>query len=192
MATNEETTEPTADDSLKTTGAPVEEPKATSSKKGKKGEETVEVPASLLQELLDRDKARDDQIARLTEAADLGRLDKYDQEHKGDLIRTAKIGLINHKGKTKMVLGWKSLEDYVGYDSDKGKVEYRQTAEYWLDEGEDKKPTKVVMDQLIFSRTLSRVVGDIVGEAQKDGEVTRTLRFPDGREIVIDIRFLNP
>lgn len=174
-------------------------------KKGGKKEKMVEVKESTLEAILASQKKQDAtnkeniaKIKRLEAVADKGRLGVYDERDKsGDLIRTARIGMIDGA----LVYGWSAmLVNKVGVVE--GKVVVDQQMEVFLEnlkfdpsKQEDKKKNpkiiKEVYEYLRFSRALTRVTGEIIkSERGADGHF-KTLRLDDGREIRIDIRFIN-
>lgn len=170
--------------------APKEEPETSTKQQSKEKEETVEVSKADLQSILDTVQEQKKAINRLESAADVGRLAKYDSEHAENLIREARLGLWEHKGEKKYVVGWKMVKDEVGvYD---GKVVEHQVIGIYLDSGEGKNPVMIESEYLNWARNLKRVTGQIIRESKTPEGETRTLKFEDGREIEVDIRFINP
>ena len=167
--------------------------------------ETVEVDRSVLDQILENQKQQEESIEflkkeneRLLSTADVGRLEKFDAEHRGELIRKANVAILNHKGKDLIVLGWRSTEDTVRIVN--GVLQEKQTAEYWLEgydmenpDSDDSKNFKIEMDQREWSQQISRMAGEIIKETiTPNGTATKTLRFPDGKEIEFDVVFINP
>lgn len=160
--------------------------------------EMIEVDKNVLEKILEKQKFQDEkaivqekEIKRLTAAADLGRLAKYDQEHQGTLIHVAKVATIEHKGKDRIVLGWKTIKDSVKIRN--GILEEDQVSEYYLESDDPAKPFKVEMLQRQWYQEIGRIEGEIISTTTTpDGRDTRTLRFKDGKELQMDIAFINP
>ena len=167
--------------------------------------ETVEVDRAVLDQILEKQQLQEESIEqlkkeneRLLSTADVGRLEKFDAEHRGELIRKANVATLNRQGKDLIVLGWKSIEDTVRFVN--GVLQEKQTAEYWLEgydmenpEKDENKNFKVQMDLREWSQQISRLAGEIIKETTTpNGTATKTLRFPDGKEIEFDVVFINP
>lgn len=167
-----------------------EEKEVTPKSEVKKEKDTVEVPRSLLEELLERDKKRDEEIEMLKSAADLSRLNKWEQEHRGELIRKFRVATWrDENGENRIVRMWKSTKDDAWIEN--GVPKYSQWAKYYLDNGEGNDPLEVELEQLQFVRSKGATIGEVISErVDRFGEY-KTLKFDDGREIEFDIRFLN-
>lgn len=168
---------------------PPEKPKS-----GKK----VEIDEKLLQDLVARDEKREEilkqqtkDIERLTHAADKSRLAQFDAQHQGALIRTAFISswIAKKDSKERLILGWEMARDEVGFTD--GKLIAHQTVRLFLDEGEGEDPLKEEVEYLYWSRNVKKIKADIIKESITPDGVFRTLKLPDGREVELDIRFLN-
>lgn len=157
-------------------------------------EETVEVKRSELNSILDRlgtleeeGAKKDSEIERLTSAADIGRLQRFDESRGKKLIRTASLAV----WKDNIVIGWKMVKDDVRLRGNQ--VIADQVIElYTLDaENEPIEPEKV--DYTDFTRNVGKVVGDIITKVkdETDEKELYVLKFKDGREIKVDIAFIN-
>jgi len=160
-----------------------------------KEEETVPVKVSVLEKinatLESQGKELEDtkeQLKRLESAADLGRLDKWDAEHKGKLIRKASLNLF----RGQIVMGWKLVKDEVGVN-EKGILVEKQDIKLFLDQGEGEELKEEVVPYIYFSRELEREECDII-KTSDDSQGNRTMvlkRAGDGREVEVGISFVN-
>ena len=148
-------------------------------------EEMVEVSKvdmnAVLQKLEDNKK----DIAMLLDAADKGRIAKYNAMHGGDkpLIRKVKVSRWGKNGE--IITSWKMLinESYV--DS-KGYHE-KQIVEIKLENGESKQ-----VDLVDFYRTVSKETsGEIIGSKNEGGKEYAIIELEDGKKIELELRVLN-
>jgi len=194
----EETTVP---ESINQTGTvPITETKP-------KEEEKVTVPKSMLEEILEGVKSKDDTIKKmnekiemLTEVADKNRVFKWEEEHKGKLIRKAKVATWlnkteeNPNGEEKIIVGWKMIQDEVGVVD--GRLIEKQIIKIFMFEGINElgkmnEPSTVEVKYLDFSRNIGRKWGEIIKESKTEDGEFRTLKFEDGLELELNITFLN-
>lgn len=175
-------------------------------------EEMVQVPKSVLEEVLAGQKRleeglaiKDKEIERLTYAADSSRLGIYDQRNNGgQLIRKMAVGVWEEPdgdGSTKSsyIRGWKIVRDEVNLEDNGGirRLVEHQVIRLFLDDGvdaatgHDKPFREVDIEYVRFYRQVKREVGEVVRESRDEKGEYRTLRMKDGRTIDMDIRFVN-
>lgn len=179
--------------------------------KPSKDEELVEVPKSTLeiilkkQEELEKARANDKElIDRLTYAADKSRLGIWDERNsQGELIRTYGVGIwkiVDDKGGVKehIVRGTKMIADDVVIEDNGGvrRLVENQTLKVYLDDGVDKSGNdkefiEIEIPYVNFYRLVTRKRFPVIKESKTTNGEFRTLRLDDGREIELDIRFLN-
>ena len=148
-------------------------------------EEMVEVSKvdmnAVLQKLEDNKK----DIAMLLDAADKGRIAKYNAMHGGDkpLIRKVKVSRWGKNGE--IITSWKMLinESYVDV---KG-IHEKQIVEIKLESGESKQ-----IDLVDFYRTCNKEsVAEIIGSENNNGKEYLILELEDGKRITLDISVVN-
>ena len=179
----EENTSGTSEDVQVTPPAP---------EKPKKDDGKVEVDKSVLEQILVNQKRQEDLIKNqattidmLKQISDKGRLAKYEEQNRGQLIRRANVGTWDGK----VILGWVSVKDEVGVIN--GVLRETQIVKLYLDEGPGKELSNVEVEYLHWYRNVGRLYGDVVRESRTTNGETRTLKLEDGREFELDIRFLN-
>jgi len=173
--------------------------------------DTVAVPKSLLEEVLANQKkleesviSRDKEIERLTYAADKSRLGIWDQRNNGgQLIRKMAVGvweIADTKGNVVpyIIRGWKTVVDEVNIEDNGGvrRLVEHQVIKLFLDQGSnpdgsDKEFKEVDIEYVQFYRRVKRLAGEVIKESRDENAEFRTLRFPDGRTVEMDIRFVN-
>ena len=156
----------------------------------------VEVPRSALEQILARQKEQEqvnkdqaEKIRMLTEVADKGRLARYEEKNRpGGLLRRATV----RTWEGSLVLGWKMTTDEVGLSTVDGRTVLieKQIVSLYLDTG-NKEPEVREVPLLDFSRNYKTLPGDIVKQSKGEFGETYTLRLEDGRNIELDIRFIN-
>lgn len=136
----------------------------------------VEVDADVI-------KSMQDEIKRLTAAADLNRLAKYDQEqaNKNELIKKVKVSFIDGKA----VLARKTVKDEVFVDS-RGVYHETQILELTLEGGD-----KEEMNYLDYIKKRDKRVSEVVSETRSSEGNVMKVRFPDGKTLEIDDKFIN-
>lgn len=186
--------------------APTETSSAKKTETKKESEDIVEVSAKVLQSVVEKQTQMEESIEKLTKenerlmaVADKSRLAHYDQKSAKGLINTFRVGLWTDYedkdkagvAKEKMVVGWRTVQDSVQFVN--GVLKEEQIVELFLDEGEGEKPSSKKMPLVNRTRMLTKyIIGEVIKESVTDGGVTKTLRFPNGRELEFDIVFLNP
>jgi hypothetical protein len=172
----------------KVDGSPAPDTK-TSTTKPEKKEETVEVGKDTLSTLVKGYEEMKKEVADLTSAANLGRLERVKAARdKGELVKTAKVSL----WQGNMILGWESMKDDV-YVDERGRVIEDQQIRLLVDQGEGKDPEYTeAMPYKMFARLSEKRLGEVIKESKnQDGSVEFTLKFDDGREVTLPIVFLN-
>jgi hypothetical protein len=149
----------------------------------------VEVDADVLKKLLDRVDKQDEQLKDLTQAADMGRLQRIqDLKGTGKLRKGVKISVYDGK----YVLGWSTLRNDVRVNQE-GKIEEDQQIELLLDAGDGVEPEKTGAISLRdFSRLITKEVGEVIKEIRdEDGRMSFLLELKSGRKFELPIVFLN-
>ena len=165
---------------------------------------TVEVPRNVLETLiqkvdrmekenLDKDKQFDDLIKdneMLLQVADKARVQRYESQHADYTKNTANVSIFNGK----IVTGWKMTHDNVGKNPNTKLWTEKQTVEitYEPDKPGDKEPTQE-MDYSLFD-ALEKVEGTFIKDTtvtDEDGVHRMITLNVLGKEIAIDVRFLN-
>lgn len=182
-------------------------------------EEKVAVPKSLLEQILQGQKEleakvtdlgsqvaeRDRTIEKLTYAADKNRMGIWEERNAaGDIIRTVTIGSWlykfpdSEKTEQRFVMATQLIQDEVMIEDNGGvrRLVERQTLRVFLDDGvdADNKMKFVTVDvpYVRFYQNVLRVPATVIGESKtEDGSHIRKVRFPDGKTLEIDIRFIN-
>src|SRR3990167_7862014 len=131
-------------------------------------------------------KALDDMIRRmdrLESAADIGRLDKYDQKNKKALTQVVLLGTYNGK----IVLGWKMIKDEV--QKINGIWRESQLIQIKLDDD-----TAIDLPYLQYVQEVVKVDATILSRTKDSNghETLRVRRNDNGNEHSIDITFINP
>jgi len=131
-------------------------------------------------------KALDDMIRRmerLESAADVGRLDKYDQKNKKALSHVVLLGTYNGK----IVLGWKMLKDEV--QKINGVWRESQLIQIKLDDD-----TTLDLPYLQYVQEVVKVDATILSRTKDNNghETLKVRRNDNGNEYLIDVTFINP
>jgi len=157
--------------------------------KGKAGKkeagETIEIEKSVLAKLIDR-------LDILEEAADKGRLERVKGLRNNDkLVKKVNLGVYDGR----IVVGWKAIKDDVWFDQE-GKMHEEQIVELYFHEGKKDKEGHLVaeaqMNVQSFSRRLKRLICEVVEESKdRNGNTTLTVVTPEGKEIKVDLSFIN-
>lgn len=171
------------------------------------GEKKVEVPESLLKQVLARQeemegiiKSQTSTIEQLKYAADKGRMGIWEQRNaSGEIIREANVGVWEivdvEKGTRKdhIVLGTKLIFQDVSVEDNGGvrRLVETQTLRVFLDDGEGKPVIELDMPYLRFYQGVKRQKGVIISQTKGEKGTFAKLRFEDGREMEFDINFLN-
>ena len=162
--------------------------------------DTVEVPKNLLQEIIDNQKIQDEKIKnlegeneRLVYAADKARLSIFDSRQGIDIIRKFHIGTWMYEGKARLIVGWFMVKDEVTtvFEDGRRRIVEDQVIMLLLDNG-DKESIEVEVAYPTFANEMKRVTGDVVSSAKRGKDEYRTLKLEDGREIEMNIKFVNP
>lgn len=181
------------------TPAPVVKEKVEKEDKKK----TVEIDAATLEKLLtgfenaqktiadftEKDKKRDAEIEMLKSISDKGRLAHYQQQTSKDgiLIRNAKVGM----WEGKPIIAWQKVKDEVGFNNLSGAMVVNQVIKLFLDTGK-KEPEEVEVDYLFWAQNTSCDEGEVVETRNTSNGTYWTVQMKDGRQITLDIRFVNP
>lgn len=183
---------------------PPEPPKLTNTSANSK-EETVTVPKSVLTQVLnsietlkqerEADRAT---IEKLSFAADKGRIDLFEsRQDKGELIRTEHIGLWENESGKYYILGWKLSKNEVYVDGQGKVVEKQEMTLFLIDEKFTSQSESDIKEQVIpyasFYQNRDRVLCNVIREVsdKSKGTHAHVLQLPDGRELEVDVNFVN-
>lgn len=136
--------------------------------------ETVTVNKHVLDGILD-------DLKRLKSVADVGRLGQYDDKNKAELKRVVLLSTWDGK----VIVGWKMTKD----DVQKVNGIWR---EFQLIQIKLEDDTTVDLPYLQFSQEVVKVDAEIISRTKEGGhETLKVLRKDNGKEIVIDVTFVN-
>ena len=146
-------------------------------------EDVVEVSKSTLEKLLNRVENLEKDNELLKEAADKEKIAKIARlKSGGKLVKTVNINVLNNK----IVIGWSRVKDDVYFD-EQGRLHEEQIIAVHYEDGEKKE-----MDYRAFSRLRTSLKGEVVAETKdNDGNTNLKVMLADGKEINIDIKFVN-
>lgn len=146
-------------------------------------EEMIEVPKTMLDRLLKRMETVEEDNKLLKEVADKDKIARImTLRSGGKLIKTVNLSTISNK----VVIGWSKVKDDVYFD-EQGRLHEDQRLSVIYEGGE-----KVEMDYRQFSRVKSPIKAEILSETKdNDGNTNLKVLLPDGKEINIDIKFVN-
>ena len=149
----------------------------------KEENETLTVNKKALDQIIrDNEKFKRD-IERLTSAADVGRLSKFDEKNKVDLPKVVLLGKYNDK----IIVGWKMLKDEV--QKVNGIWRESQLIQIKLDDD-----TSIDLPYLQYVQEVVKVDATILSRTKESNghETLRVRRNDNGNEHSIDITFINP
>lgn len=145
----------------------------------------MEAQTALIQQMQDNDKKRTEEIEMLKNIADKGRMAKYEDKNRSNLVSTARVSLWNGVP----ILAWSKILDEVGFRD--GKLQTRQVIRIFLDELQDGQPRHEDLDYLFWAQNTVGEVGEVIKkETDQDGTYW-TIQMKDGRHVKLDIRFIN-
>lgn len=148
-----------------------------------KQKDVVEVPKSTLEKLLSRVEVLEKDNEILKEVADKDKLIRIEKLRAGGkLVKTVNLNV--HHGK--IVIGWSKVKDDVYFDEQGRLHEEQVILVHYLD------GSKSEMDYRAFSRMKEPLKGEVISETKdSDGHTNIKVQLADGREINIDIVFVN-
>lgn len=145
-------------------------------------EEMVALPKATLEQILADQAEAKREIARLTAAADIGRLAKYDSQHESKKnTKTCRVSFYDDKP----VVGWKMTQDEV-YTDGQGVYHERQTVQLILLGGETRE-----MPYRDSIRRIEKRDAEIVRRSTTEDGETVTVRLEGLEPLELDIRFIN-
>lgn len=170
-----------------------------------KKEEMVSVPKSLIEEILANQKTMAEKVDTLTKdnekllyAADKSRLGIFEaRNNQGELIRTVNVGIWRTRNgddvKDHIVLGTKMVFQDVLIEEVGGirRLVEKQTLRIFLDNGVGKEISEVDVAYAVFYQNVTRVRAQVVGESKNENGSFKKVRFDDGREVELDVNFIN-
>ncbi len=180
----EKENEPVVDTTEKEEGV-VPEVKTESEPKNKKDDkkDVVEIPRSTLEKVMTRLENLEKDNELLKEVADKEKLNKIQNLRSGGkLVKTVNLNMINNM----VVLGWSRVKDDVYFD-EQGRLHEEQIILVHYEDGKKKE-----MDYRAFSRIKSPLKAEVLSETKDtDGNHNLKVITPEGKEINIDIKFVN-
>lgn len=155
-------------------------------------EETVVVSKVQLTEILKKVEALEASNARLSYAADRGRLDQFDNANKPKELTRVRLNVYENPDdqSSKVVMAWKMIMDEVVYDRVRGYIE-KQIIELTL---EDDTKVQISYGDFGIGKRRKQEQSEIVSRKkdEKTGhELLSLRRISDGKEYEIDSRFIN-
>ncbi len=144
--------------------------------------DTVELKKSTLDALMKRLETLESDQKQLLEAQDRRTRSKIEELRRaGKLVKNVKLRSIENKS----VIGWKTIEDDV-YFSD-GRLIEKQTVEVWLEDGLKK---TLSMRQWATIPTYNEY--EVIKESKdSDGNIILTVRSGDGKELEVNVIYVN-
>lgn len=157
--------------------------KGDKGKKKEEAEDTVPVPRATLEKLLDRVEKLEKDNEILKEVQDKSKLQRVSElRAAGKLVKNVNLNVLMGK----IIVGWRKVKDDV-YLDEQNRIHEEQVIEVIF---EDK--SKKELDYRSFSRLNSKLKGEVIAEKKdRDGNTNFTVLLPDGKEIDIDIKFVN-
>lgn len=156
-----------------------------------KPEKEVKIPQKTLDAILSKLeesnkllKKQGDEITMLKSVSDKGRMNKWEEQNKGSLIRTANISI----WEGNPIIGWHRVKDEVGFRD--GRLVVNQTIKIFVDEGK-KEPKEIELEYLYWAQNTTSMPGEVVSKNITDKGEVWTLEMKDGRKVALDIRFIN-
>ena len=128
----------------------------------------------------------------LMQVADKKSLARYYSRHKEELPSVVKLNLWSGEDKdgkryTKVIMGWRLIEDIVEEDPVSRKWRETQTMELLL---EDK--TTVKVPYATFTRRFTQTPAKVIGNIEEDGKVAlKVVREDNGKEYLIGVAYVN-
>lgn len=183
MAKKDETTKPEV--ALKDIA---EEKAETPAQKAEKKEgDTVEVPKSLLQKLMDKVERLEAREEILTEASDKKRMYLIEQRRRsGQIVKSVKISTIDGKP----VLMWKTTKNEAYFDS-QGQYHEDQVLTLTLANEDDTTEVQEIA-YVDFFRRRKMIEAEVVEERRtKEGSILWGVQTTDGRELEMGLDYFN-
>jgi len=150
-----------------------------------KPEDTITIPKSEFDSVLEKIKKMEEGQKMLENVADKGRLARWQSQHRDFKEKVVRVTIVEGK----IVTGWKMIKDEVGKNPNTGLWFEKQIIElHFIDD------TIKEYDYADFNRMSQKVPGTVVRDnkfTDADG-VHEVLTIDiDGKEIDIDVRFIN-
>lgn len=136
---------------------------------------------------LEKGKLEDAEKIRMLETvADAGRVAAFESGKPKKLVRIARLNTFDGK----LIVGWRTVKDEVLYIDNK--VVANQVIKLFLLDDKDEK-SEIDQDYLTFVRKSKSVEGEIIKKAddEENGTTIYTLRLANGRQVEVDVRFIN-
>lgn len=148
-----------------------------------KKKDNVEIPKDTLQKMMDRLEKLEKDNELLKEVSDKEKLRKIEElRNGGKLVKNVNLNTLNNK----IIIGWSKIKDDVYFD-EQGRLHEEQIIAVVFQDG-----SKTDLDYRSFSRLSTKLKGEVISESKdRDGNSNMKVLLPDGREIDIDIKFIN-
>lgn len=148
----------------------------------KKEKNTVEVDASVLETLLQKVADLEKGQKELESTSSQDQIRKIEAlRASGKLVKAVKI----RRFENKLVTGWKMVKDEVWVAD--GKLHEEQIFKVFFEDGKDKE-----VGQIQFTRGCLYESFEVIKEGKTNsGEVEFTVILPDGKELVINNKYVN-
>ena len=154
-------------------------------KKSKNGKKMIEVEEDALKSILAKQEKMENEISILRQASDKTRLSRVEElRSQGKLIKKVKLNVYDGK----VIIGWRKIKDDVYMDHE-GRLHEDQIIGI-IYEGE--KDICKELDLRAFTRLVTKIDVEVLEESKdRDGNTNLLVQTSDGREIKIDINFIN-
>ena len=148
-------------------------------------EDTITLPKSEFDSVLKKIKDIEEKNDMLESVADKGRVARWQAQHRDFKEKIVKISTIEGK----VVTGWRMIKDEVGKNPNTGLWFEKQIIElHFIDN------TKKEYDYADFTRLTHKIKGKVIRDnkfTDADGMHEMLTIDVDGKEIDIDVRFIN-
>lgn len=143
---------------------------------------TIEVDAQVLENLLAEVRDLKEVTKQIEQTAPQDQIRKIEAlRASGKLVKAVKV----RRFEGKLVIGWKMIKDNVWMEG--GKLHEEQILRVFFEDGAIQEVTLIQ-----FTRGTSYEQYEVIKEAKNaDGNIELTVQLPNGKELVIDSRYIN-
>jgi len=166
-------------------------------------EKMAEIPASQLEQLIDKVETMEEQVGslqeeneKLNEVVDRGRREQYERKNETDeMIKKVRVPFFNHEDGRFMVNGWDMVTDRVGFNNE-GVMFSDQEIMLQFNPEDDEMFTETI-DYKLFHKNRQFEEAEVLEEVEKqtkDGDTTTMFKvklIDSGREVTIDSKYIN-
>lgn len=138
-----------------------------------------------MDKVLDENNSLRETVKMLEAVSDKARLAHFQEQKKGPIIKKARVSFWDDKP----IIGWSKIKDEVGYLN--GRLVVNQQIRIFIEEEVGKTPVAKDLEYLYWVQNVQAKEGEIKKKIENDGRVMYTVVMEDGREITLDIVFIN-